>query len=157
MPILYKTAWFLSAYFPSLLQILASRNEGMSINELLQETRSNYKLLPQQDQQIAARVDVEYLFCLSDMELLSRGQTQSLTYEYRLWGKDWGFDLSKITVPTCIWHGLLDISTTIAMGRYLSEKMSCSIKEVPNYGHFLYFDVFEEVLEWLSTVRDQEG
>ena len=91
------------------------------------------------------------MFCDSEMEILSRYQMENLSHEYELWGKPWGFELKHLKAELRIYHGTLDVSTTIGMGRYLADQIGCPLIEFPNHGHMLYFDVFLSVLEWLSS------
>ena len=68
-------------------------------------------------------------------------------WEVHLLVKPWGFRVEDIRVPVELWHGELDRTTPIAMGRFLAERIpTCNAHFIASEGHFLCDDRFEEIL-----------
>ncbi|RUS15986.1 Alpha/Beta hydrolase protein [Jimgerdemannia flammicorona] len=50
-----------------------------------------------------------------------------------------------------VWHGEEDGGTTLAMGKYIAEQIpDAEASYVPGKGHYLYFEVWDEVLDWFA-------
>jgi pimeloyl-ACP methyl ester carboxylesterase len=95
---------------------------------------------------------IKKLFIDSMRENYSRKQAHAIADEYALWGKDWEFELSAINGATAkVWHGEKDLGTTIQMGRYIAKEINCELVSVPDKGHMLFFDVLNQVLDWVSS------
>lgn len=59
-------------------------------------------------------------------------------HDVRLVGRDWGLDLSKITVPVFLWHGTGDILVPLSTGQGLAKLIpGCETHFVPDAGHLL--------------------
>jgi pimeloyl-ACP methyl ester carboxylesterase len=81
-----------------------------------------------------------------------RQGTRAFAWELHTFLKPWGFDLSSIRVPVELWHGEADRSTPIGMGRYLAETIpNVNARFLPNEGHFLCYDHFEEILRAVTA------
>lgn len=54
-------------------------------------------------------------------------------------------------VKVKVWHGEQDGGTTIAMGKYIASHIpGCESSFVANKGHYLYFEIWNEVLDWIA-------
>lgn len=59
----------------------------------------------------------------------------------------WGFKVSDIRAPALLWHGLDDITTPPAMGRYLAATLpDCRARFYSGEGHLLLFTRWPEIL-----------
>ena len=125
----YKLAWYIVAHFPSFMHTIVSRDADRTLEQVVADNRAGHKMLPLCDQTIASRPEVELMFCKSEWEILSRRQLNAISHEYTLWGQDWGFSLQDIKCNIMVWHGTLDVCTTIAMGRYISQRLHCPLRE----------------------------
>jgi pimeloyl-ACP methyl ester carboxylesterase len=71
--------------------------------------------------------------------------------------RSWGFDLSKITVPTLLWHGADDRFSPVGHAEWLARKIPTSIVEVqPGAAHFGAVEVLPQVLAWVAGQRGAE-
>ncbi|CAG8530660.1 5841_t:CDS:2 [Ambispora leptoticha] len=158
MPWKFKLAWWLTKLSPKLLSLMASYEAKKAILDPVVIMRESLSDGPPSDRDIYENMPgVEHMCIESMLEQYSRGQLKTECYEYSLWGKDWGFRLEDIgklgkeeSVKCKVWHGEEDIGATAAMGRYLAEHISgCESKFVEEKGHMLYFEIWEEVIDWL--------
>jgi len=83
-------------------------------------------------------------------EGLSQGVRGAVS-EFRLLVTDWGGILSRVGVPTTIWHGDADTYVPIAMGEVLHRGIAGSIfHKVEGGGHFMILDTMAEILGGLK-------
>ncbi|TVQ60230.1 MAG: alpha/beta hydrolase [Phycisphaerales bacterium] len=69
------------------------------------------------------------------------------SYELRLVARPWGVPLEEIRVPTIVWHGALDRTAPIGMGRWLAGTIpGATGRWFPRDSHFLAFTRWREVL-----------
>jgi pimeloyl-ACP methyl ester carboxylesterase len=72
---------------------------------------------------------------------------EGVVKEFELLSSPWGLELSKVKVPTRIWHGTGDTYVPFAMGRILHEQIENStFREVPDGGHFMVIPLIREIL-----------
>jgi pimeloyl-ACP methyl ester carboxylesterase len=75
--------------------------------------------------------------------------------ELALAARPWGLRVEDIRVPVHLWHGELDVSTPVAMGRYLAAAIPrCRAHFVPDEGHFLAYACWPEILAALAPDYD---
>jgi hypothetical protein len=152
MPWKFKIAWSSTAYLPSLLRLIVSRDQNRSLGQVLLDYQTNSNAYPKSDQQLAFQKEIVSQFCISELELMSRRQILQQANEFALWGHDWGFALNEIESSiTSIWHGEEDTSTTFEMGKYLAQSIECPLFAFERQGHLLYFKVFDQILSWIQT------
>ena len=144
-----KCAWFCVSAAPSLVRYLTRKDGERTLQQVFTDSRDSISSFPACDQSVISRSNIELLFLISEYELVSRGQFESIANEYALWGKSWGFPLSNLKVNIQIWHGKEDNATAIGMGRYLSTQINCPLIEVEDGGHFLIFDYLPNIIEWI--------
>ncbi|MGA3124745.1 MAG: alpha/beta hydrolase [Polyangiaceae bacterium] len=83
-------------------------------------------------------------------EAFRQGPTAFAT-ELALAAGPWGFRLEDIRVPVHLWHGELDVSTPVAMGRYLAATIpGCHATFVSAEGHFVAYAKWAEILAALA-------
>ncbi len=64
-----------------------------------------------------------------------------------LLAKPWGFALEEIRVPMQLWHGQRDATVPVPIGHALSAALPrCQAHFVPNAGHFLVMDRWQQIL-----------
>jgi pimeloyl-ACP methyl ester carboxylesterase len=79
-----------------------------------------------------------------------RAGFRGFAFELALASRPWGFPLQDIRAPVHVWHGELDVSTPIAMGRALAAAIPTSQPRFfPSFGHFLSYEVWPEILSTL--------
>lgn len=148
-----KCAWFSVYAAPSLVRYLTRRDGRRTLEQVFTDSRDSITSFSTCDQSVISRSNIELLFLISEYELVSRGQFESIANEYVLWGKSWGFPLNNLKVDIQVWHGKDDNATTIGMGRYLAAQIDCPLIEVVDGGHFLIFDYLPSILEWIKSGR----
>jgi predicted esterase len=81
-----------------------------------------------------------------------------LTYDTLLGeGRPWGFKLQEITFPAIhLWHGELDKSCPVAMGRAIETRLShCNATYYPDAGHLsVLTDHGKEIVSTLTSARE---
>ena len=83
-------------------------------------------------------------------ETLRRGSGVVLR-EFVLAAHPWGINVSRIAVPTTLWHGLDDINAPPAMAQYLAANIpGCRARFYPAEGHLLMFAHWREILTALA-------
>lgn len=155
MPAIYKLAWFLAAYWPSMLsRIIVSGAEKARLDPI-DFHRQDISLCPPYDREMMQRHDVEAMFCESIVELYGRHQELEIAREFNAYGRDWGFnleDLGCVRNIIRVWHGDKDQGSTLAMGEYIANQIKCNLVVHPDKGHMLYFEIFKDVVEWLNEM-----
>jgi pimeloyl-ACP methyl ester carboxylesterase len=75
-----------------------------------------------------------------------------LAWDTRLLTRPWGFRLEDIRVPVYLWHGTDDNLATVAMARYVADKIpGCKVTLCENEAHLLLFPHWEEILTQLIS------
>ncbi|CAG8435687.1 10303_t:CDS:1 [Funneliformis caledonium] len=155
MPWTLKLAWWLTKNGIGLLSAIARMESYTDIKDPVKASRNGLSTGPSSDLKCVENIEgVEEMFIESSLEMYSRGQIETECYEYSLWGKDWGFQLNEICdgVKCKIWHGEEDCRTTVSMGKYIAEQIpGCEASFVEEKGHYLYFEVWNDVVDWLIT------
>lgn len=77
---------------------------------------------PPTDKAILTTPEIHELCVRSDIEAFRQG-LRAFAWDARLLTRPWGFNLSEIKVPVHLWHGTADNSTTLAMAKYMAEKI----------------------------------
>jgi pimeloyl-ACP methyl ester carboxylesterase len=76
-----------------------------------------------------------------------RAGPEGYAWDLALATRPWGFPLEDIRIPVHIWHGELDVTTPIAMGRYLAAVIpGARARFLPNAGHFVSHAIWPELL-----------
>ena len=71
----------------------------------------------------------------------------AFAWDVRLITRPWGFPLNEIKVPVHLWHGTVDNSTTVAMARYMAQKIpNGKLTICEGEGHMLLIPHWEEIL-----------
>lgn len=101
---------------------------------------------PESDRVILARPEMRSMFVTSYAEA-TRAGVRGLAREVVIFAQPWGFRLEDIPIEVHLWHGEEDASTPLAMGRYVAGKIpNCRARFLPDEGHLLLFDRWEEIL-----------
>jgi pimeloyl-ACP methyl ester carboxylesterase len=70
----------------------------------------------------------------------------------------WGFELSRVTERVDVWHGASDRLVPVACARALAVELPrARLHLVPEAGHFMVFDRWEEILGALKGSEGGEG
>lgn len=110
-------------------------------------------LMPEGDRAVFAADGVEEMF-VGDLLRGSRRQCRALMHDAVLFGRDWGFDPTEITVPVYWWHGDADPIVRLDHARVLADAMSTVIFAVrPGESHLGGFGIAREVLEAVTAHR----
>lgn len=106
-------------------------------------------LLPAADLQIVSRREVGLILMKNIREALVQGVRGTVS-EFMLLASDWNALLSRVRVPTTIWHGDADTYVPLVMGENLHRGIPGSVfHKVVGGGHFMIIDTMDRVLEGL--------
>ena len=102
------------------------------------------------DRVILARPEVWDRQVASAAEALRPG-ARGFVRELVLATQPWGFKLRDIDMAVHLWHGGMDRSTPIEMGRYMAEQIpACRAVFYPHEGHFLIYEHWPEIAATLA-------
>jgi len=100
--------------------------------------------VPACDQAIIERIAGPY--AAMKREAFRQGPAAFAT-DLALAARPWGFRLGDIRTPVDLWHGVLDVSTPLPMGRILAASIPrCHARFVPGEGHFVAYVKWREIL-----------
>ncbi|HSD44468.1 MAG: alpha/beta fold hydrolase [Bacteroidota bacterium] len=103
------------------------------------------------DRLMLARPDVRAML-LRDLAESVRQGVDALITDLRLEAHPWNFPLAAIATPVVLWHGEEDWVVPPAAARHLAEAIpGARAKLVPGAGHFMIFDRWAEILDWLIS------
>ena len=111
---------------------------------------------PLVDNEIFDIPEIRELCIQSDMEAYRHGLL-AFAWDIRLITRPWGFELEKIKVPVHLWHGTVDNSTSIAMARYMAQKIpNGKLTVCDGEAHMLLIPRWEEILKTLSSFTPKQ-
>ena len=106
---------------------------------------------PAADDVQIGRPEVREACLRSEVEAFRPG-LRGLAWDTRLLTRPWGFRLEDIRVPVYLWHGTDDNLATVAMARYVADKIpGCKVTLFENEAHLLLFPHWEEILTQLIS------
>lgn len=106
--------------------------------------------LSRADRQLFDSPSLQKLFISMLLDATQQGP-QGLTTELKLLVAPWGVDLHAIAAPTAVWHGDEDRIVPPSMGRWMAGAIpGATFRNVPGGGHFVAFQIWEELLTWLG-------
>lgn len=81
----------------------------------------------------------------------SKGPARDAILQYR----DWGFDLSKLTVPIRLYHGTADKFVPFSFAKAIHRVLpNSSLRIYPNEGHYSLMNRFDDVFQDLDKSRN---
>jgi pimeloyl-ACP methyl ester carboxylesterase len=77
-----------------------------------------------------------------------RSGSWGAAWDYALFTRPWGFRPDKISVKVQLWHGEVDTTIPVRMGRYMAEVIpNCQARFLPDEGHIsLIFNHAKQIL-----------
>lgn len=138
----------LSATVPWLVTLLLRRTAR---ERRLHPERAFTKLLdtlPDVDRKALSRPEVKEKAQLASTDSFHSG-VKGHSWEMRLFGKQWGFQMAEIDIPVSLWHGLDDESIFPLTGEMQAKALPhCNAKFLSNEGHYsLYINHIGEILQ----------
>lgn len=104
------------------------------------------RLLGPPDSEVLVKPNVQASITGMLREALQRGVGGGLA-DLAIYGRDWGIDYGKVTVPCHLWQGTADVIVPPAASYYLAEQLpDCRLHRIEGAGHFWIYDHVEEVL-----------
>ncbi|KAJ3090850.1 hypothetical protein HK102_002451 [Quaeritorhiza haematococci] len=151
-----QIGFIIARKWPWLLRKMITHEESAILKSPTQSIKQEAGFMSgncKNDRRLWSDPDVVVHFLKSILETRRRRQGITDFEEIRMWTKDWGFALEEVQVKTRIWQGEEDHACTPAMGRFIAEKMGEDCAEcriVREFGHMLYFEVWDQVMDWIS-------
>lgn len=111
--------------------------------------------LPGADRAVLADVAIKEMRNVSMLEALRQG-SEGLYEDVVLLRRNWGFNLSDISVPISLWHGESDNIVAVNFGRELARRLpeSATFNFYPNLGHYMIFSHWENILRSITEAVD---
>jgi len=152
----FKLAYYLAEKYPSVLAKVVKSMSKDFLKDPVKAGRQDMGNYCKFDQEMYTTAKIETMFLQSGLECQTRGQWKTEAYEYSLWCKNWGFKLEDIKTKVVVWQGSADTGTTLNMAKYISDKIpNCKMNVVENTGHMLFFQIWNEVLDFLVSSFDE--
>ena len=105
--------------------------------------------LNESDRRAFARPDIRAMFTEDMNEAFARSGS-AMAEELALVATRWDFDPAAVRAPLCLWHGTEDRIVPVSAARVIAARVpAAQTKIVPGEGHFLVFERWREILEWL--------
>ena len=105
---------------------------------------------PLVDNEILDTPEIRELCIQSDLEAYRHGLL-AFAWDVRLITRPWGLPWDEIKVPVHLWHGTADNSTTMAMARYMAQKIpNGKLTVCDGEGHMLLIPHWQEILNTLK-------
>jgi pimeloyl-ACP methyl ester carboxylesterase len=90
---------------------------------------------------------------LNDVLEINRNGVRGGVWDSILLMGSWGFSPAAITVKTFLWQGEQDLNVPPKMGKFLAKSLpNCTARFVPDAGHLLYMNHWEEIVR--ALVKD---
>jgi len=89
---------------------------------------------------------------LSDAREAVQQGPRAVATEFAALGRDWGFDLGDVAVPTQVVHGALDEAVPVSVGEYVADSVPGAEFVVhENAGHYLLLtEHADDIVAWAS-------
>lgn len=102
--------------------------------------------LPTVDQEIVGRPQMRTMERKVLRGVFRQGH-KGPAHELVLFSRPWDFRVEDIGVPVLLWHGDVDKTVPISMGRYMESAIpNCTATYYAGEGHFLFVDRMDEIL-----------
>ncbi len=109
---------------------------------------------PPADREILTTPEIRELCIKSDTEAYRHGLL-AFAWDTHLITRPWGFKLDEIKVPVHLWHGTMDNSTTVAMARYMAQKIpNGKLTICEGEAHMLLIPRWEEILTTIKRMSN---
>jgi len=107
--------------------------------------------VPEPDRQVLSQTAFREVLAASFREAFRQGSA-GFAHDLHLYCKPWDIPLAQIRVPVFLWHGELDATVPVGMGRYLAATIpGCKAVFLPEDGHYsLPANCMESVLAELQ-------
>ncbi len=102
------------------------------------------------DRRVFARPAIRTMFVEDMIEAFAQSGS-AMAEELALVASPWDFDLAAIRAPLCLWHGTDDRIVPVRAAQLVAARVAAAeARIVPGEGHFLVFERWREILEWLT-------
>jgi pimeloyl-ACP methyl ester carboxylesterase len=106
--------------------------------------------LNETDRRVFARPEMRAMFT-EDMQEAFAQSGSAMAQELALVASRWDFDLGAIRAPVCLWHGTEDRIVPARAAQLVATRVpGAELRIIPGEGHFLVFERWREILDWLT-------
>jgi pimeloyl-ACP methyl ester carboxylesterase len=144
-----RAAFYFAAHAPELMRgplRVASRLALRAPERFIDRVAAH---LAPDDRRTLARPDVRAMLARDLAESVRQG-VDALIMDLRLEARPWQLPLEAIRAPVALWHGEADRIVPASATRHLVAAIPGARAEVlPGHGHFMIFDCWAGVLDWL--------
>jgi pimeloyl-ACP methyl ester carboxylesterase len=100
------------------------------------------------DRTILARAEVRAMFAADYAAAFAQG-VGAFAQDLGVIAGPWGFAPGPARGPVAFWHGDADLMVPPSASRVLAPAMAAAVHEPPGEGHFMVFDRWRGILDWL--------
>jgi pimeloyl-ACP methyl ester carboxylesterase len=137
-----RVPWIISLPI-AITACVAVRAPGFYLDRLLEH-------LPECDRRVLSRPEIRAML-LEDVAEAFRSGHSGFLQDLQLEASPWSLALDRITCPVRLWHGTEDTTVPVEATQALAAVLpDVSVQITPGAGHFFIFDIWGEVLKWLT-------
>ncbi len=146
-----RTMLNLAKSFPFLLKLLLKIQMKQLAKNPQKALKGFLKIMSKPDQKVLSNNSVMEIIEKMFIEAFKNGHMGIAHETSKILVKDWGFDLSKITVPVTFWQGKMDNNVPFQWAELMNNEIqNSSLKLIPDEGHLLIFQHAEEIFTGLK-------
>jgi pimeloyl-ACP methyl ester carboxylesterase len=98
------------------------------------------------DRSILTKPEMKARLIRSYLEATRNG-VRGFAHEAIILSNPWSFPLEDIRIPVYLWHGEQDANVSLSAAKYMAQKIpDCHANFLPDQGHWLILDHWEEIL-----------
>jgi pimeloyl-ACP methyl ester carboxylesterase len=141
-----RVALRLARTAPWVVSTMLSRQRKLARENPSKAVEASISMMSKVDQAIAARPEVAAILPEIYSEAYRLGH-QGPAWDLTVLSRPWGFRPEDIRMPVTLWQGDDDLNVPVEWGRYFAATLpDCNAHFLPNAGHLLIFDHFDQIL-----------
>ena len=145
---LVRLGFAVAPYAPALVRAVTLPLARVAVTAPDRHLRRVAAQMAPADRPILARDAVRAMFAADYAAAFAQG-VGAFAEDLALIAAPWGFTPAPAVGPAAFWHGADDRMVPPSASRALAAAMNAALHERPGEGHFMIFDRWAEILDWL--------
>jgi pimeloyl-ACP methyl ester carboxylesterase len=145
---LVKLGFALAPHAPALVRAAAWPLAQLAVTAPERHLQMVAAQMAPADRPILAREAVRAMFAADYAAAFAQG-VDALARDLALVAAPWGFSPAPVPGPVAFWHGTDDRMVPASASRVLASAMGAPLLDCPGEGHFMVFDRWRGILDWL--------
>lgn len=143
LPIIFR-------FFFGIMGIFVKRQSGVKLMRYFESSMCDADKRMMEDEEIAT-------FFANDIKESFLQGSRGPSFDALLQFREWGFDLTKISIPVHLYYGTEDKFVPYSFGELLHEKIPQStLKTYPSEGHFSIIHMVDDVFKDMNTILNSK-